>query len=65
MERKVFIKPNTSQAHWLVALANTQPKPAKELASPTRREFVIKHESLTKYIKHWATSGYNEVQNSK
>lgn len=39
------------QAHWLVAHAYTQPKPAKELAcQPTEQMTEIKHETLT--IKH-------------
>ena len=37
------------QAHWLVTHADTQPKPAKELACQhTENETEIKHETLTK-----------------
>jgi hypothetical protein len=41
-----------SQAHCLVAQANTHPKPAKELALPTHRLTEIKHETLTMYIQN-------------
>jgi len=44
------------QAHCLVAQADTQPKPAKELALPTHGLTEIKHETLTRYIKHLADS---------
>jgi len=40
-----------SQAHCLVALANTQPKPAKELSLPTHGLTGIKHETLTRNIR--------------
>ena len=40
-----------SQAHCLVAQANTHPKPAKELALPTHRLTEIKHETLTRNIR--------------
>jgi len=36
-----------SQAHCLVAQANTYPKPAKELALPTHGLTEIMHETLT------------------
>ena len=42
-----------SQAHCLVAQKSfTRPKPAKELAFPTRREEEEKHETLTRGISH-------------
>lgn len=41
-----------SQAHWLVALANTPPKPAKELALPTHEDRQYKaRNSNTQYKK--------------
>ncbi len=46
-----------SQAHCLVALANAQPKPAKELSLPTHGLTGIKHETLTTGIKHSGCSG--------
>ena len=47
-----------SQAHWQVAQkADTQPKPAKELANPiARADRRMKHENTTMYIKHLADS---------
>jgi len=39
------------QAHWLVALAYTRPKPAKELVCPTHGLTGIKHETLTRNIR--------------
>lgn len=48
--------PPKSQAHCLVARADTRPKPAKELALPTHGQTGIKHETLTLYIKHLAES---------
>lgn len=53
-----MISPPLSQAHCLVAQASTQPKPAKELALPTHELTGIKHETLTRGIKHWGLSGY-------
>lgn len=47
-----MISPPLSQAHCLVTQANTQPKPAKELALPTLgRTDGIKHETLTRNIR--------------
>ena len=39
--------PPKSQAHCLVARADTRPKPAKELALPTHGLIGIKHETPT------------------
>ena len=47
--------PPKSQAHCLVARADTRPKPAKELALPTHGQTGIKHETLTN-IGHLADS---------
>ena len=43
-----MISPHLSQAHCLVARADTRPKPAKELALPTHGQTGIKHETLTR-----------------
>lgn len=48
-----------SQAHCLVTQADTRPKPAKELALPTHGQTGIKHETLTRSIKHLGLSGYS------
>ena len=53
---KQFNTSPQSQAHCLVARADTQPKPAKELALQTHGQTEIKHETLTSYIKHLAVS---------
>jgi hypothetical protein len=46
-----------SQAHCVVAQASTNPKLAKELASPTHRLTGIKHETLIHNIKQLGFSG--------
>jgi hypothetical protein len=47
-----YLLTKLSQAHCLVAHAITQPKPAKELALPTRGQTKIKHETLTNRNKN-------------
>lgn len=42
-----------SQAHWQVALADSQPKSAKELAFLTHGQTEIKHETLKLCINHY------------
>lgn len=48
---KQFNATPKSQAHCLVAQADTQPKPVKELALPTRGLLGIMHETLTRNIR--------------
>ena len=45
------------QAHWLVTLACTHPKPAKELVLRTHRLTVIMHETLTAGILNCRAEG--------
>ena len=45
------ISPTHIQAHCQVAQADTQPKPAKELALPPHGLTEIKHETLTRNIR--------------
>jgi len=58
MDTKTFI---SSQAHWLVALSISHPKPTKELASPTHRLTGIMHETLTANISKLGGSGLLKV----
>ena len=58
------------QAYCLVARADSQPKPDKELVLSTHEQTEkIKHETLTRYIKHLADSAnfmvntYNKHRN--
>jgi hypothetical protein len=54
-------KTNDSQAHCLVAQADTLPKPAKELALPTHGLTRIMHETLTANISKLGESGMLKV----
>lgn len=56
-----YLHSKHSQAHWLVAQADSQPKPAKELALPTRGQTGIKHETLTTNISKLGVSGLIKV----
>jgi hypothetical protein len=53
--------PPKSQAHCLVARADTRPKPAKELALPTHGQTGIKHETLTINIRNAGRFGKFEL----
>ncbi len=55
------MKAKQSQAHWLVALANSHPKPTKELALPTHRLTGIMHETLTANISKLGGGGLPKV----
>ena len=53
---KQFNTSPQSQAHCLVARADAQPKPAKELALQTHGQTGIKHETLTHNIENGGES---------
>ncbi len=56
--KSILIALRNSQAHCLVARANTQPKPANKLALPTHRQMKkTKHETLTFYKFHGGLGG--------